>query len=100
MLLDLQTGKLRVLAEGTLISGVTWSSDSNYVYFQDLLDAAETIYRVGTKDGKKERYASFEEELGKNAIRCAFAGLLPDGTVAVSVTQGVADVYALDVELP
>ena len=100
MLLDLQTGKWKALAEATFISGVTWSPDSNYIYFQDLLDAGETIYRVGVKDGKKERYASFEEELGKNAIRCAFAGLLPDGTMAVAVTQGVADVYALDVELP
>ena len=99
-LLDLRSGDWQVVAKGTLISGVTWSADSEWLYFQDLLAPGETVYRLSVRDGKKEEYASFEKELEKDAIRCALAGILPDGTVVVSVTLGVADIYALDVDFP
>ena len=56
LLLDVETQKLRTLAEEIgLIGYLAWSPDSAYVYFDTLLNPKPGYYRVRVKDGKIDR---------------------------------------------
>ena len=56
LLMDTETHKLRNLAEGMgEIGYLSWSRDSEYVYFDTLLTPEPAFYRVRVKDSKIER---------------------------------------------
>jgi Tol biopolymer transport system component/DNA-binding winged helix-turn-helix (wHTH) protein len=100
MLFDFRGHTWKEIAHGTLLTQLAWSRDAKCLYFQDLLDEGEPLYRVRVTDAKVERVMSFESMLQAGAIRCAFAGLTADGRPLVLVTRGGGDIYGLDLELP
>lgn len=99
-LFDFQTHRWKEIANGASLSQLTWSRNAKYLYFQDLLEAKQPIYRVRVGDGKSERVTDFQLMLQAGFARCAFAGLAPDGSPLALLSRGDRDVYALDLELP
>ena len=100
MLFDFHGRNWKEIAHGTLLAQPTWSRDAKYLYFQDLLDVGEPLYRVRVADATVDRVMSFDSMLQAGAIRCAFAGLTADGWPLVLVTRGGGDIYGLDLDLP
>ncbi len=101
MLFDFQTQKWTEIAGGgKLFFHLESTRDLEYLYFQDLLEIGEPLYRVRAGTSKRERVMSFESTLRTGVIRCAFAGLTADGSPIVLANRGGTDVYALDLYLP
>jgi hypothetical protein len=96
-LLDLTTHHWTQIAKGAAISFPVWSADS-VLYFQDILAPGEPVYRFQPGLSAPQRIYSFEDILQAGAMRCAFWGFAPDGSLLVQVNRGGADVYALWVE--
>ncbi len=100
-LFDFQTQKWKELASaGKLFYYLEATRDGKYLYFQDLSEAGQPLYRVRAGDWKLERVMSFESLLQTGVLRCRFMGLTPDGSPMLLATRGGGDVYALDLELP
>ena len=93
-LLDLRTHRWTEIAHGKAISFPVWSADS-VLYFQDLLEPGVPVYRVRPGVSGPQRVYSFEDILQVGAIRCAFLGFAPDGSLLVQASRGGGDVYAL-----
>jgi len=101
MLFDFATQKWTEIAgSGKLFFHLESTRDLKYLYFQDLLEPGQPLYRVRAGASKPERVMSFESVLQTGVIRCAFAGLTADGSPIVLANRGGTDVYALDLDLP
>jgi DNA-binding winged helix-turn-helix (wHTH) protein/Tol biopolymer transport system component len=96
--LDLRTRHWSEVGHGKSIPFPVWSPDSA-LYFQDLLEPGEPVYRVEPGVSGPQRLYSFEDILqgDAGAIRCRFEGFAPDGSLLVQVSLGGGDVYALTV---
>jgi Tol biopolymer transport system component len=100
MLLDLRTHRWSEVARGKVFTFPVWSADS-VLYFEDLLEPGEPVYRYHPGGASRpQRAYSFEDLLQAGAIRCAFFGFTPDGSLLVQINRGGGDVYALTVNLP
>lgn len=83
-----------------LLGRYQWGADGRDLYFQDLLDAQETIFRWDAHDGRIDRVLDFSRELLRDGIiRCSFEGFAPDGSYLASIRSNFSNVYALDVDL-
>jgi Tol biopolymer transport system component/DNA-binding winged helix-turn-helix (wHTH) protein len=101
MLFNVRNQQWTELAQASFIFGPPhWSKDGESIYFQDLLDAGEPVYRFRLSTGKKERLVSFEDLLRTGVQRVALVSFAPDGSLTLSLDRNVADVYALDLDLP
>lgn len=96
-LLDLTTHRWTQIARGAAISSPVWSADS-VLYFQDILARGEPVYRFQPGSSAPLPAYSFEDILQAGAMRCAFWGFAPDGSLLVQVNRGGGDIYALTVE--
>ena len=99
-LYDLKTETWTEIARGTLLSGGSWSRDSRYFYYQDLLAPDEPVFRYDMETRTSQRVIDFAPLLRAGAIRCGFNGLAPDGSILAVVTRGEGDLYRIDLELP
>jgi dipeptidyl aminopeptidase/acylaminoacyl peptidase len=101
MLFDFQTHDWKEIASGgKSFYYLESAQDGKYLYFQDVLEAGQPLYRVHAGDWKLERVMSFESLLQNGVLRCRFAGLTPDGSPIVLATRGGGDIYELDLDLP
>lgn len=100
LLYTLATQKWSVLAESTNAQGMRWSADSNYVYFQEMADAEQSVFRVRLGRALPEKVVGFKDYLGSMASQCHFTGVAPDGSIYATVDRGGTDIYALDLKLP
>jgi serine/threonine protein kinase/Tol biopolymer transport system component len=101
LLFDFQTLDWREIASaGKSFYYLESTRDGKYLYFQDLLEAGQPLYRVRVGDWKLERVMSFESLLQTGVLRCRFMGLTADGSPMLLATRGGGDVYALDLDLP
>jgi Tol biopolymer transport system component len=100
LLYSLATKKWSVLAESTNAQGMRWSADSNYVYYQEMADTEQSIYRVRLGRALPEKVVGFKNYLGSLASQCHFTGVAPDGSIYATVDRGGTDIYALDLKLP
>lgn len=100
MLFDSRMSAWKEIAGGNLASDPHWSGDGESIYFQDLLDEGQPIYRLRLRDLHKEIAFSFEEQLRADSIRCGMVGMTSDGRFLVTVDRSGADVFALDLYLP
>jgi sugar lactone lactonase YvrE len=100
MLLDIRTQQWTKLSEGTLVNVMAWSKDGKALYYQDLLEANEPVYRVRLSDHKRELVTSFETLLAGSTQRAAFVTLAPDGSLIATLTRAGGDIYSLDLDLP
>jgi len=89
-----------VLAEANNASGMRWSADSNFVYYQELGDSEQGVYRVRLTRSAPEKILGFNHLLGSMASQCHFTGVAPDGSIYATVDRGGTDLYALDMKLP
>jgi Tol biopolymer transport system component len=89
-----------VLAEANNASGMRWSADSNFVYYQELGDSEQGVYRVRLTRSAPEKILGFNRLLGSMASQCHFTGVAPDGSIYATVDRGGTDLYALDMRLP
>lgn len=99
-LYDIPHKRWTEFARGYFISRPYWSSDSKYVYFQDILEAGEPLYRLRLQDSSLERVHSFEDLLKNGVFRCGFIGLAPDGSLLVQLAKGGGNLNKLELDLP
>jgi Tol biopolymer transport system component/DNA-binding winged helix-turn-helix (wHTH) protein len=100
LLYDLPARKWSSIAEGVFLSGLSWSADSKWIYYQDLLEEGEPVYRVSPDATRRKRIADFRVELKEGYQRCGFLGLTPDGAPVAILRANYADIYAFDVDFP
>jgi Tol biopolymer transport system component len=101
VLFDVATQSWTELAQGSSIAGfLKWSKDGASLYYQDLLAPNEAVYRIRTKDHRREEIVNFGSLIREGASRCAFIDLAPNGSLVVSVLRNHADIYALDLDRP
>jgi hypothetical protein len=99
-LFDFATQRWTELARGALLSKPTWSRDSKYLYYQDLLAPEEPVYGFAMSTRQSEKVLDFSSLLHSGVHRCGFEGLAGDGSIMAVTSRGEKDVYRLDLELP
>ncbi|HEY2912716.1 MAG TPA: winged helix-turn-helix domain-containing protein [Candidatus Angelobacter sp.] len=82
------------------VARMEWSRDGHYLYFQDIFDPAEAVFRLDPETLTTVRVLDFSKPLKAGAVRCGFEGIAPDGTFLASIRRAAFDIYALDVDLP
>ena len=101
MLCDLRWNQWSELAKGTAIGRSVWSSDSKYVYWQDVLGGSgQEISRVRIENHKVELIAGSGQIPRADISDYHLVGLTPDGSPLVTLLHGGSDIYALDVDFP
>ncbi|HEY2234838.1 MAG TPA: winged helix-turn-helix domain-containing protein [Candidatus Angelobacter sp.] len=95
---DLQTKKWKQVGHANQLYKFVRSGES--LYYQDIRDRDQAVFRLDPKTGKAERVGDFSKLLRGGVIRCSFEGFAPDGAMMISVFSSWANVYAFDVELP
>jgi Tol biopolymer transport system component len=96
LLYDFSTRQWTALAESDDITSLTWSRDSQYVYFRANAPDAE-LYRVHIVTKKVEPLANLAVSLGGGGD---WLGMAPDGSPLVMRDTRIEEIYALDVEWP
>ncbi len=99
VLLDVQSHYRVVLTRGKLLSRPVWASNGQSIYYQDLLEPGEPVFRLHVRSRERERALSCEVLLASTVQRCAFSGLAPDGAPLMLLSRGYADVYAIHFKL-
>jgi Tol biopolymer transport system component/DNA-binding winged helix-turn-helix (wHTH) protein len=100
LLYDVAARKWSVLTEATNAQGMRWSADGNFVYYQEMGDPEQSVYRIRRGRSVPEKVIGFGDFLGSMASQCHFTGVAPDGSVYATVDRGGTDLYALDLKLP
>jgi len=100
MLLDLRTSRWKEVRKGTAFGPLGWSRDSQYLYFQDLLEENQPIWRMNVDRGSFERVTDFRVQLEGSVSRCGLEAIAPDGSPVIRMTSGDKNLYVLDVDLP
>jgi DNA-binding winged helix-turn-helix (wHTH) protein/Tol biopolymer transport system component len=99
-LYDCQKAKWSVVAEANFPSAVRWAPGGDALYFQDVDELEQSVFRVSMATKEVERVTGFGDLLSFGATRCFFTGLSPDGSVYATIDHGGVDVYSVDLELP
>jgi DNA-binding winged helix-turn-helix (wHTH) protein/Tol biopolymer transport system component len=99
-LYDCQSKKWSILADANFPSALRWTPGGDALYFQDVDELEQSVFRVSMATKEVERVTGFGDLLSFGASRCIFTGLSPDGSVYVTVDHGGVDVYSVDLQLP
>lgn len=94
------THKWQSIVTAAAIGFPSWSRDSNFVYYQKILEDGEPVYRFNVRTGQTEMVARFDDELAGGISRCALMGLAPDGALLLDTTRGSRDLYRAKLTLP
>jgi len=97
---DCKLEQWSVLAEANFPAALRWSPSGDALYYQDVDEVEQSIFRVPMANRETERVVRLGDLLTSGAMRCMFTGLSPDGSVYVTVDHGDVDVYAVDLKLP
>jgi DNA-binding winged helix-turn-helix (wHTH) protein/Tol biopolymer transport system component len=97
---DCRLEKWSVLSEANFPAALRWSPSGDALYYQDVDELEESIFRVPMATRETERVVRLGDLLSAGATRCMFTGLSPDGSVYVTVDHGDVDVYSVDVKIP
>ena len=97
---DCHLQKWSVLSEANFPEALRWSPSGDALYYQDVDEVEESIFRVPMATRETERVVRLGDLLSAGAARCMFTGLSPDGSVYVTVDHGDVDVYSVDVKTP
>jgi DNA-binding winged helix-turn-helix (wHTH) protein/Tol biopolymer transport system component len=100
MLYDCKLEKWSMLAEANFPAALRWSPGGDALYYQDVDEVEQSIFRVPMATRETERVVRLGDLLSSGAARGIFTGLSPDGSVYVTVDHGDVDVYAVDLKLP
>ena len=88
------------IAKGTVLSGLTWSRDAQYLYVQSFADKGQPIYRLRAGDFKPERVVSFEGAIQEGFEMCVLEAGAADGSLIVRLRNSGGQIYALDLNFP
>lgn len=99
-LYDCKLEKWSVLSEANFPATLRWSPSGDALYYQDVDEVEESIFRVPMATRETERVVRLGDLLSSGAARCMFTGLSPDGSVYVTVDHGDVDVYSIDLQIP
>lgn len=99
-LYDCQSKKWSALADANFPSALRWSPGGDALYFQDVDELEQSVFRIPMATKEVDRVTSFGDLLSFGASRCFFTGISPDGSVYVTVDHGGVDVYSVDLQLP
>jgi len=99
-LYDCLSKKWSVLADANFPSALRWSPGGDALYFQDVDELEQSVFRAPMTTKEVERVTGFGDLLSFGASRCFFTGISPDGSVYVTVDHGGVDVYSVDLQLP
>lgn len=99
-LYDCKLEKWSVLSEANFPAALRWSPSGDALYYQDVDEVEESIFRVPMATRETERVLGLGDLLSTGAARGIFTGLSPDGSVYVTVDHGDVDVYSVDLKLP
>ena len=99
LLYDVQKLKWSDQAQGGVLGSLHWAKDGSAVYFQDILDEQESIFRSDVA-GKTERVYRFGEIARGSAAHFTLSGLDGNGSFYVMIERGLTDIYAVDLDLP
>lgn len=97
---DPRTQSWQEIFSGSKLVGPAWSFGGDSLYVQDVLEAGQPIYRIGTETWKRDRAVSFEKLLGVGVRRCMLQTVAPDGSLVISLVRSGSHVYALEVVFP
>jgi Tol biopolymer transport system component/DNA-binding winged helix-turn-helix (wHTH) protein len=97
---DCKLEKWSVLSEANFPATLRWSPSGDSLYYQDVDELEESIFRVPMATRETERVVRLGDLLSSGAARCMFTGLSPDGSVYVTVDHGDVDVYSVDLKIP
>lgn len=97
---DCKQEKWSILAEANFPAALRWSPSGDALYYQDVDEVEESIFRVPMATREPERVSRLGDVLSSGAARGIFTGLSPDGSAYVTVDHGDVDVYAVDLKLP
>jgi DNA-binding winged helix-turn-helix (wHTH) protein/Tol biopolymer transport system component len=100
VLYDCKLERWSVLSEANFPAALRWSPSGDALYYQDVDEVEESIFRVPMATRETERVLGLGDILSLGAARGIFTGLSPDGSVYVTVDHGDVDVYAVDLKLP
>ncbi len=103
MLYDTKTQKWRqVDTKQSSFGYLTWSGDSNYVYFDTILQHDAGFFRLRISDGKIERLAdltkirTYRDQFGPGS----WTGLDSGGTPILPRDISTQEIYAFDLQFP
>ena len=97
---DCKLEQWSVLSEANFPAALRWSPSGDALYYQDVDEVEQSIFRVPMATRETERVIRLGDLLSSGVMRCMFTGLSPDGSVYVTVDHGDVDVYAVDLQLP
>jgi len=97
---ELRSATWRTLSPGRSIGQPAWSGDGTYLYYQDLLQPGEPLFRAHVKSGRVDKVADFQDVLNGGVHRCVFLGLAPNGDPLVSFLRTDSDIYGAAVSFP
>jgi len=96
LIYDFRLGTWTTLAKVWTIRNMTWSHDSQYVYF-DTGSPDLKMYRVHVVSKRIEPLASLKDFA---AVHDDWIGVAPDGSPMMMRDSRVSEIYALDVQWP
>lgn len=99
-LFEFATKKWTTVAHGKVIGPALWSSDSRFLFFQDILEPGEPVRRLRLSDLSTTTTFECSPLLEGGVQRCGLEGLAPDGSFVLQLSRGDHDIYAIDVDLP
>jgi Tol biopolymer transport system component/DNA-binding winged helix-turn-helix (wHTH) protein len=99
-LFNVHAQQWKQMATANMVWKFEWERDGSYVFYQDIRDPAQTIFRLDPATGKSQAIADCSRFLAEGALRCNFEGRAPDGSLMFSVMASWANLYAFDIELP
>ncbi len=85
---------------GTRVGYAYWSSRAEELFYQDLGEPDQSIYRFKPATGSKRLSFSFKEALRKDAVTCRLAGIGADDRLYAYVLEATSDLLAIDLDLP
>jgi Tol biopolymer transport system component len=98
-LFNFSSGRWTDLAT-TQIGMFKWSSDSNFIYFDNGFGTDPSVFRVRVADGKIEKLVSLNDFRRLVTPWVAWLGLTPQSDILLMHDTGSQEVYALDLESP
>jgi hypothetical protein len=97
---DWHSQKWTSIATDTQLGGLSWSSDSKYLYVQNIVQQGQPIYRLRAGDFRRDLYLNLSSLLSEGIVRCALQAVAPDGSPVLALIRKGVDVYAVDLDLP
>ena len=72
--------KWTVIVHGNVLRPVTWSNDSRFVFYPDILGEDEPVRRFNIMTGSSERMVDCHALLEGGVQRCGFEAVMPVGS--------------------